>query len=512
MSFTQLGITESDSAVPLFSAAQIRQIELDYANHSQIKTYQLMQAAGAAVYQAIKQYWPNRKNMLILAGKGNNAGDGFVLAQLAAKDGFKVTLCHLAMPEQLKGDALIAYENINFTSITLIDWQSLKLDNYDLIVDAMLGTGIQGELKALYLQVVQAVNNYQSAKLAIDIPSGVNADTGYASTNSFKADVTVTFIGHKRGLYTGNAANYRGEVKLFNLGVENYLSHAAQTHCHAHNWQSVKHWLKPRSMDAHKGNFGHCHIIGGASGMSGAVILAASAAARSGCGWVSASMQQNASILLSHQPEIMAKNIDATAVNQRLQQLNKVNCLILGPGMDNKAWSDEIMRQLISRQSQQQNQKNLAKVWDAGALNWLAENPNFDEQRILTPHPGEAARLLAISVDQVNQDRFAASLAISRKYSGICVLKGSGTIISNAAGEQIVCAVGNPGMASAGMGDLLAGIIGALVAQGFNLMDASVLGVCIHGEAAERAATQDNHYRGLLASDLLDHLPALLNP
>ncbi len=502
------------AGIVLYTSSQIRDIELSYAEQFQNGTYPLMETAGKSAYLQLKSFWSDARKILVLTGKGNNGGDGFILSRLATEERMRVTLCNFCPKDKLKGDSLKAYNNLPRSGIRLVEWSELinddtnSLSQFDVIVDAMLGTGIQGAVREPFVDVIQRINQSNIPVLAIDVPSGLNADTGSLFNCAVKADVTVTFIGHKQGLYTGDSANYLGQVRLLDLSIPSNCYQKHEFSVVSENWASLKYKLKPRLPAAHKGCYGHCQIIGGAEGMSGAVILAATAAARSGSGLTSAWLQNDALSLLARQPEIMAKNIPLEQIPFQLDKLLSVKSLVVGPGFGQTEWSKKWM--FLLNENEQLKEK--AKVWDADALNWLAENPSHDELRILTPHPGEAARLLGVSSAEINQDRFAASEAIAQKFGGICVLKGSGTIISDANGMQVVCAVGNPGMATGGMGDVLSGIIGGLLAQGFSLLDAATLGVCIHGEAADRAAGKGLQYRGMLAADLFKHLPMLLNP
>lgn len=496
-----------DSNVSLYTAKQIRDVELSYAELFQQGTYSLMESAGDFAYQKLKHHWPHAKRILVLTGKGNNGGDGFVIARLATQQRKQVTLCHLADIEDISGDALIAYQNLPNSGITLKCWSDVALQSFDIIVDAMLGTGIKGAVRAPFTEVIAAVNSAKIPVLSIDIPSGIDANTGNCINCAIKADVTVTFVGHKQGLYTGSSANYRGRLYLSDLAIPSACYPSPDKTVRADNWASLRELLKPRQAASHKGCHGHCLVIGGTQGMTGAVIMAATAAARVGCGLTSAWLENGAASLLVSRPEVMALDVSFVQIEQQLENLKQVDSLVIGPGLGQNEWSKKWMQHL----SNHALLSNKVKVWDADGLNWLAANPDFDDLRILTPHPGEAARLLGCSTEKINQGRYEASRAIAQKYGGICVLKGAGTVVSDAKGNQIVCAVGNPGMASGGMGDVLSGIIGSLLAQGFPLFDAATLGVCIHGEAADRAAGKQQLYRGMLAGDLFEYLVKLVN-
>jgi len=504
-----------EPSVVLYSTQQIKDIEQRFAEQSQLGTYPLMEKAGAVVFHQISSNWQDARKILIITGKGNNAGDGFEVARLAAEQRLKVHLCQLVDASELKGDALLAYNRIPHQVITHLHIDNVDFSAFDLIVDAMLGTGIVGRLREPYLSCIKRINSSNVPVLSIDIPTGVEADTGFVHNDAVHADLTTTFVGHKKGMYTGDAASYRGRVKLFELDIPNHFYEKHEFHIFSQNWHSSKHLLKPRKMTCHKGLFGHTIIIGGYRGMSGAAILASTAAARCGSGLTSAWVdEQCAASLVNYTPEVMAVGVKETEIEPLISEvLSNNKTIVVGPGLGQSTWANS----WLSALSKNENSKSSKQVWDADALNWLAKqntsHPNkCNSQRILTPHPGEAARLLGISTFSVNQDRFGSAQKIAEVYGGVCILKGNGTIIADDKGFQVVCAVGNPGMASGGMGDVLAGIVGALLAQGLSLMNAAILGVCIHGEAADKAAGRKAHYRGLLASDLFEHLPGLLNP
>ena len=503
------------SSVALYSTQQITEIEQSYAKSLSGSTFPLMQSAGKSAFNLLQKNWPKAKTILILTGKGNNAGDGFVLARLAVESRLKVTLCTLIEPSQVSGDAQTAWQEIPQRGIQRLSVDQLRFSEFDLIVDAMLGTGIKGPLREPFHSVIKHINGNKVPVLSLDIPTGLEADTGFVHSEAVKATSTITFVGHKRGMYTGHSALYRGEVKLDSLQIPETIFDQHTFHLSSQNWHSYKHKLKPRSVIAHKGSFGHTYILGGAEGMAGAAVLAATSAAKSGGGLTSAWTGTSAARALNHKtPEVMTSAIETSQIEAKLDQVaEKQVTLVIGPGLGKGDWAQHWVDSISARPRLcEANQ-----VWDADALNLLAEldnsHPNlYNPNRILTPHPGEAARLLDTTVEQVARDRFKAAHTIATRYGGVCILKGAGTIVSDEKGFQVVCAVGNPGMASGGMGDVLAGLVGGLLAQKYSLMDAAVLSVSIHGEAADRAAGSKKHYRGLLASDLFRFFPELLNP
>ena len=501
-------IQQLPGGVQLYSAQQVRDAEASYATESEEGTYPLMEAAGSAAYRLLRQRFPDASSLLIVTGRGNNGGDGYIVARLAIEDGLQVALCSFCEPQQIKGDAARAYGKLATFNPPLVSWQAVSLTDYDLIVDALLGTGIHGDVREPMASAINIINQSELPVLAIDIPSGIDADSGCVANVAIKATATATYIGFKKGSYTGDALNYQGQLELYSLDLAERHFPSSEPSLQAHNWNSVKGRLKPRSVNSHKGLFGYCQVIGGAAGMTGATLMASSAAARCGSGVVSAWVEDNAAAIVTARPEIMAKNVAGEDIPEHISLIDKANSVVVGPGLGQLDWAQRWMQALSNSKSF----IDVNKVIDADGLNWLAANPQSNPHWILTPHPGEAARLLNSDTQTVNRDRFAAGLAITERFGGVCVLKGAGTIISCADGRQVVCQVGNPGMASGGMGDVLAGVIGGFLAQGYELFDAAVLGVCLHGEAANRAAGNEANYRGLLASDLLQFISPLVNP
>jgi ADP-dependent NAD(P)H-hydrate dehydratase / NAD(P)H-hydrate epimerase len=496
----------------LFSAQQVKAIEMLFSKFHSKPTYQLMEKAALSVYQALVLHWPQAKKIVVVCGKGNNAGDGFLLAQLAIENNFDVDVLILSDPSKLEGDAEQAWQSLQRLSFNLV--KSVDFNQYDVIIDAILGTGIKGEVRRSFAKVITKINQSTTPVLAIDLPSGVAADTGVVESVAVKAHVTLTMIGVKRGLVTANAPDYSGDIFVASLGITDPQSwlYPPQTGVHSKLIEFVKFpqidkLLFKRRNTSHKGSNGHCLIIAGAKGMLGAAIIASRGCARSGAGLVSCRVECNAEMVTLSPPEVMANNLPLSELDSLSELLLKVDCCVIGPGLGCGDWAQQILASLTNTPAF----LDKVKLFDADALNWLALNPNVDKYRILTPHPAEAARLLGISVAQVERDRYFASQKIAEKYGGICLLKGAGSIIADAEGNLCCCPVGNPGMASGGMGDLLSGIVGALLAQGFTLWNAVKIAVCVHGEAADRQATQANQYRGILATDLLTHLPRLLN-
>ena len=479
----------------LYSAQQAREIDRIAQEQTEVSGFQLMTKAAQASFQIMKQYYPDVKKITVFCGAGNNAGDGYLIAKLALQAGYKVQLLSVVAGEKLTGDAALAKQAYgNAGGEILHDFH--LLNNADLIIDALLGTGLDRPVTGEFATAIQHINTSGVPVLAIDIPSGLNADTGNIMACAVQADLTITFIVLKKGLFTGLAADYCGTVLFSDLDVpskliEHELSEGSLL-------QTVTLAKRPRC--AHKGMFGHVLVVGGDYGYAGAVKLAAEAALNSGSGLVSvATRKAHASQMYLTCSELMGHELEQLAEIKAL--LDKITVLVLGPGLAQRLWAKNVWPSLISL--------NLPRVIDADALNLLADSPAYSEQWILTPHPGEAARLLQCSTANILQDRFKAVRALQAKYGGVCVLKGAGTLIFD--GKHVyVNTTGNPGMAAGGMGDVLSGIIGALLAQHYSLLDAAKIGVYLHGLAADKAAVHFGE-RGLRATDVLQFLREVVN-
>ena len=480
--------------IKLYRTAQVRELDRIAIQERGIPGFELMSRAGTAVFECVRNKWPDAQSLAVFCGSGNNAGDGYIIAALALKAGLKVCVYAISEPEMLKGDALTAYQNYKGVVIPFLAEQTIAAD---VVVDALLGTGLDRVVTGLYAHAIETINKCSAHVVAVDIPSGLNADTGNVMGCAVKADCTVTFIGLKQGLFTGQAAEHCGEVVYAKLAVpDDVFDEVASTVTRV-----VETPLPLRNRYSHKGNYGHVLIVGGDQGYSGAARLAGEAALRVGAGLVSvATRAEHSGLMNLNRPELMCHGI--THVGQLAVLLEKAGVIVVGPGLGQSDWAKELFNAAI----------NVGKtmVIDADGLNLLANSPATKLDWILTPHPGEAARLLNRPTAEVQQDRFAAVSAIQAQYGGVAILKGAGTLIASE-DELSVSSTGNPGMASGGMGDVLSGVIAGLLAQGLSLKTAAQQGVYMHGLAADLAAEKDGE-RGLLASDLMPFLRQLVNP
>jgi NAD(P)H-hydrate epimerase len=482
--------------INLYRAAQVRELDRIAIQERGIPGFELMSRAGDEVFASIKKQWPDARSIAVFCGSGNNAGDGYIIAGLALDAGLQVCVYAVADPEKLNGDALIAYQKYSVAGGTVMAFQAGQAVKADVLVDALLGTGLDRPVAGLYAEAVQAINTHSSPVIAADIPSGLNADTGNVMGCAVRADCTVTFIGLKQGLFTGQAAEYCGEIRYAQLGVPDDVFAGIE----AAAMRVVKTPLSRRDRCAHKGSCGHVLIVGGELGYSGAARMAGEAALRVGAGLVSiATRPEHSGFMNLGRPELMCHG--AETAEQLAVLLAKADVVVVGPGLGQSAWAKTLFNAAIK--------SGKAMVIDADGLNILANAPTAKANWILTPHPGEAARLLNCSTADIQQDRFAAALSIQANYGGIAILKGAGTLIASEH-RLAVSNTGNPGMASGGMGDVLAGVIAGLLAQGLPLQDAAQQGVYNHGLAADLSAAKDGE-RGLLAGDLMPYLRQLVN-
>ncbi|VAW71670.1 NAD(P)H-hydrate epimerase / ADP-dependent (S)-NAD(P)H-hydrate dehydratase [hydrothermal vent metagenome] len=483
----------------LYTAAQVRELDRRAIEDAGIDGYELMCRAGSALLQQVKRDWPDAGKVVLLCGPGNNGGDGYVLGRLLYESEYDVQLLTLVDPDRLQGAARQAVADFREAGGRIDAYAGELPIEADLLVDAMLGTGLDRPVEGLFAQAIERLNAHPAAVLAADIPSGLHADTGAAPGAAVKADVSVTFIGRKRGLYTAAGVEFAGKRVFASLGIP--LSVFDGVRAESHLLQMPSPVLPPRARGAHKGDFGHLLLVGGGPGMPGAVRLAAEAAARSGAGLVSvATHPQHAAGLNSGRPELMVRAVECAA--DLMPLLAPATVVVVGPGLGRSHWGRDLLEAVL--------ESRLPLVVDADALNLLANDPLHKDNWILTPHPGEAARLLGRSIQALQQDRFTAVKDLQAKYGGVVVLKGAGTLVAGETQSMGLCPLGNPGMASGGMGDVLSGVVGALLAQGVPAEHAAGLAVCMHAQAADLLAEKYGE-RGLLASDLSTEIRRLIN-
>ncbi len=500
--------TSKQDILALYTAEQVRELDHQAITVHGIDGYVLMQRAAEFMFSQLVSRYGDLKHWLVLCGAGNNVGDGYVIARLARKAGFNVEVISLKTASQLSGAAETAAADWLASGGEIKDWEAAPESDAELIIDALLGTGMDRPLAGDYLAAAEWLNQQNALVAAVDIPSGLNADTGVAQSDCVKADLSCTFIGRKQGLFTADGQAFASEVLFDQLAVpdEIYLKIPAAAQLLSKNPE----YLKPRTQNSHKGSYGHLLICGGQAGMSGAVLLAGETALRAGAGVVSiATDSAHAAYLNLVRPELMVKAVADPAALLMLAQ--KAGVIALGPGLGTTDWGQLCFDALLNTDDSK------PVVLDADGLNLLAKSPVQRSNWVLTPHPAEAARLLGINTEQVQQDRFAAIRKLTEKYRAVVVLKGSGSLVAdckrlNQADEIVVdvCPFGNPGMASAGMGDVLTGLLAALLGQGLDCLAAARLAVVIHARAGDSLAEQQGQL-GLLAGDMPAMIRQLLN-
>lgn len=481
---------DSADELPLevYSADQVRELDARLIATG-TPGYELMQRAARAGWRALRQRWPEAGCLTVLAGRGNNAGDGYLIAMLAHCAGWQVRVLAVGEPGLLQGDAALALAEAQAAGVDVRPWSECA-PLCGVLVDALLGTGLRGEVREPYAQAIRLINCSGQPVLAVDIPSGLCADTGRELGVAVKANLTVTFIGLKLGLFTGLGPDRVGELVFAGLQAD-ALVRAQQPAMAERLAPDNLPPLSARSRGVHKGQLGHLLVVGGERGLGGAALLAAESALRGGTGLVSlATRAEHLGAALTRRPEVMCAPV--ASANQLMPLVAAADVLVVGPGLGRGAWG----RSLLSVAAGCRR----AQVWDADALNLLAERQaNLPPDTVLTPHPGEAARLLDCSVAQIQAARPAAAQQLAARFDAVVVLKGAGTLVAAPDGRLAVCSNGHPVMAGAGFGDVLAGLIGALLAQGMCTYDAARLAVWLHARAGEQLAGQG---RGLAASDL----------
>jgi len=486
----------------LYTAQQVRNLDRYAIDQCGIPGFTLMQRAAQAAVAVLQQRWPNAKRLVILAGTGNNGGDGYLLGVLARQQGLEVQA--VALDSVKSGTANAEQARLAFLAVSGVILQAdavSAIPDADVYVDALFGTGLTRTVEGVAARLIEQTNAARKPTLAIDVPTGLNADSGEKLGVTIRADVTVTFVANKRGLYTNDALDCCGDIVLDTLQIPESVHQTETPDAQLLNFSELSLFLKPRFRNVHKGNFGHVLAIGGDHGTGGAIRLTGESSLRVGAGLVSvATHSANVMALNAGRPELMVHGVDAP--EQLSNLIEQATVLAVGPGLGMQEWGKLLFQSALKARK--------PLVLDADGLNWLAQMPQvFDVPVVLTPHPGEAARLLACTIKDIQQDRFFAARKLAFRYQAVVVLKGAGTLIASPSGQISLCPWGNPGMASGGMGDVLTGVIAGLIAQGLAPWQSAQLGVALHAKAGDKAAQSGE--RGVIASDLFDPLHRLAN-
>ena len=485
----------------VYSVASVREFDRTAIEDEGVPGYTLMTRAGEAAVREASAAFPDAQRWQVLCGAGNNAGDGYVVARLAAAEGIAVSVIALVDPDKLRGDAATAYGDFAAEGGVASPWSGELDDDAGLLVDGLLGSGLERDVAGEFAACVEVINEHPAPVLALDIPTGLHGDTGAIMGCAVRADLTVTFVGLKSGLFIDQGPECSGAVRFAGLGIPDAWREKRDPEFRLIGDEELARALPRRRRTAHKGDFGHVLVVGGGQGMPGAVRLCGEAALRCGAGLVSiATHPDHAAMIIASRPELMPHAVKSAGDLEPL--LERADVIAFGPGLGRSPWAGDLLGVIAGDER--------PAVWDADALNWLAETPAQAPQRVITPHPGEAGTLLGIAAAEVQADRREALGGLLSRYGGVAVLKGAGSLVSSASGVPWLCSAGNPGMAAAGMGDVLTGIIAALLAQGLGAEQAAAVGVEVHARAGDRAASRGE--RGLIASDLLAELRSLVNP
>lgn len=486
--------------IALYSTAQVRALDA-HAIKGGVSGYTLMKRAGEAALRYLRTRWPMAHRIVIACGGGNNGGDGYVLARFAHAAGLTVTVLAAIAPDQLRGDARQAYEDFKSSGGQLHKFTPTLLPEGDVVVDALLGTGLRGAVREDLASAICAINSSGRPVFALDVPSGLDSDTGVPLGEAVRADCTITFVGLKTGLFIGDGPEFAGTVYFDDLEVAAPPTAEFKPGLERIVDSEIQRALPRRPRASHKGNFGRVLIIGSGSGMPGAVRLAGEACLRVGAGLVTVAVAaENVPAISAGRPELICLPLADQKV--LIEAIEKAEVIAIGPGLGRTQWAREALQAVL------RSDKPL--VVDADALNLIAEGRTEPRHNwILTPHPGEAGRLLDMSTEEIQANRLAALDRLVRQYQGTVVLKGAGTLVGT--GERIpaLCERGNPGMASAGTGDVLTGAIAGILAQCRDNWLAARVGVLVHAMAGDAAARTGE--RGLLASDVARELHHCVN-
>ena len=509
------------------SANEMRWCDETNINSFGVPGLLLMENAGRGVVEAIKQKFSSleSKHILIFCGKGNNGGDGFAIARMLSGVGARVTCCLLTQPKELKGDAKTNFDILkkmmkkmaNAIAIKQFSTKTIRSPNQsDLIIDAIFGTGFSGAVKKPYADAIQWINQQRVPIVAVDIPSGVNGTTGVVENLAVHANMTVTFGYLKSGLLCNQGRELAGEVRIVDIGIPKKIGDDKKLRTSLVQISDVKRALPHRSLHAHKYSVGKVLVLAGSKGFTGAAAMCSISALRAGAGAVVLGTPEPIySILARKLTEVMVSPLSATkegslslsALEQIQEKLKWADVVVIGPGLSQNLETQEFVAQLLK-----QYQGKI--LIDADGLNAIAAVglkvlKGLKSHIILTPHVGECSRLMNISSKEVEHHRIEIAQTLAKKVHTTIVLKGVPTVTADKCGNVFLNSTGNPGMATAGAGDVLSGIIAGLWAQGMNDIDAAYAGVCLHGLAGDLAAKRIGE-RSLVANDLIDYLPSAL--
>ncbi|NDY72378.1 bifunctional ADP-dependent NAD(P)H-hydrate dehydratase/NAD(P)H-hydrate epimerase [Desulfobacter hydrogenophilus] len=489
----------------------------------------LMENAGRGALEMLSDHFDlEGARVAVVAGRGNNGGDGFVIGRYLMEMGVSVSFFLLSTRDRIQGDAranmdlvlnLLAEHSLS-QFIEIPDKESLEavaeiLPDHDLFVDAIFGTGLNSDVRGIYRNVIELINDSGKSVFSVDIPSGINADTGAVCGVAIQADATATFAFAKTGhiLYPGNF--HTGDLEVIDIGIPGHIAKAQAPDIFLPETHDIAGLIPTRDFNAHKGSSGHLLVLAGSPGKTGAAALCANAAMRTGAGLVTLGVPENLMPVIEPMviepmttalAQTLSGGLDAAALDDIIALLADKAALAIGPGMGTDPGTRELIKSIMSIAS-------IPMVIDADALNCIAKNPDIlDTVKapvILTPHPGEMARLTGKTTADIQRNRMATARNFAEKFKVILVLKGAQTLVACPDGTVFICPTGNPGMACGGMGDVLTGIIAAFLAQNLPPESAALAGVYIHGLCGDLLA--EDHAFGFSASDMVAGIPQALN-
>lgn len=505
--------------IKVLTGSQMRDIDKKAIEELKIPGIVLMENAGRSVYEQVIEILDNNNDsVLIICGKGNNGGDGFAAARHLVEDGILTVVISLFLVEELSGDALVNHNILkNFTEILYFDEMEPQLfhdfiSQSSVIVDAILGTGINSKVNGKAKDAIEAINEFSEGLIvSIDIPSGIDANTGKILGNGVIADYTATFVAPKIGSVIYPGAEFAGEVIINTIGIPENLLEDYNINLITQDDAAVR--LPIRSDDSHKGTFGSVFNIAGSFGMTGAAYMSAYSSLAVGAGYsMLAAPSSIIPIISPMAPELVYVPLKETnnqtvaqeAVAEALDKSSRCNSFLIGPGLG----TDPSTVNFVLELTQELTNRGLCTVFDADGLNCLSKCNDFilPVNSTITPHPMELSRLIKIPVDQIMDDKIKAARDAAASLNTIVVLKGARTIIAEPNGKIYINTTGNNGLAKAGSGDILAGMIAGFIAQGISFVDAAILGVYLHGLAADIAIKELTEY-SLLASKLINYIP-----
>jgi NAD(P)H-hydrate epimerase len=508
------------------TAEQMQELDRKAIEVYRIPGIVLMENAGRGAAEVITNTFPDlqKKRVAIVAGKGNNGGDGFVIGRYLLNKGIPIKVFLLTDPKSLRGDAETNYQIFARMKGEVIsipsskDYQKVKkdLEKFDLLIDGIFGTGLDAEVRGYYREVIDHLNTLKKPIVAIDIPSGLAADTGKPLGTAIRASLTLTFGLPKVGHLISPGIDYVGDLKVIDIGIPKSLVDEEKIQTYLLEEDEIRKWLSiPRHLDTHKGDYGHLLVIAGSVGKTGAAAMACEAALRMGAGLVTLAIPKSLNAIMEMKltevmteplPETPKQTLSLRAFNPLLRLCEKKRAVIIGPGIGTFKETQSLVLKLIKT-------LDIPIILDADGLTALSTQPKTlpaaNRSLILTPHPGEMARLINSTAKEVQEDRIGVSRKFSQSAHVHLVLKGFRTLIATPKGEVFINPTGNPGMASGGTGDVLTGMIGGLICQGFDILTSLQISVYLHGLSGDKVA-QEIGEKSLVATDMIQKLPALL--